>query len=334
MGSSMTAGGRRGQRTVIGAGLAALGRALVALALACATALTALPARAQTFEELVTALAAGDFSAKLEAAEKLGALGDARAVPALKALTEGMLFTRKSDNAALISDGTRYFEAATGKALGELPADSVDKARVNNRVRGVVSESLAKLSLFSDDRATRLAAARDAFNSPTPETALALERALKTEKDSDVLAAIRFSLVATKVRTGATEERVRAVEALATTANPQVRSLLANLRNDKETPPEVAAAVATALVAIERRLAFVGVVENIFQGISLGSVLLLAAVGLAITFGVMGVINMAHGEMIMLGAYTAYTVQLVCRALLPKEYVGFYLVMSVPIAFL
>jgi urea transport system permease protein len=96
----------------------------------------------------------------------------------------------------------------------------------------------------------------------------------------------------------------------------------------------VAKAAESALTSIERRLALIGVLENVFQGISLGSVLLLAAVGLAITFGVMGVINMAHGEMIMLGAYTAYTVQFVCRALLPRELVGFYLVFSLPIAFL
>ncbi len=297
-------------------------------------AFTALPAHAQSFDDWVKKLASDDFPEKLEAAGKLGDLGDGRAIPALKALSDGTLYLRKSDGAALIADGPRFFEAASGKGLGELPAGDVDKVRVNNRLRGVISASLSKLSLFSDDRATRLAAAKAAFANPTPETAAALERALKSEKDPEVLAAMRFSLAATQVNAGSVADRVKAIESLAGTADPQVRNLLNAVVNARDNPPEVLKAAQDALSYIERRLAMVGVLENVFQGISLGSVLLLAAVGLAITFGVMGVINMAHGEMIMLGAYTAYTVQLVCRALLPPELVGYYLVFSLPIAFL
>ncbi|HJQ56471.1 MAG TPA: urea ABC transporter permease subunit UrtB [Vineibacter sp.] len=312
--------------------LKVLGRtlvALLALSLAFAT-----PANAQSFEEWIRKLASDDFADKLQAAEKLGDLGDGRAVPALKALSDGQMFQRKADGAALIADGARYFDAATGQGLGELPAADVEKVRVNNRLRGVISASLSKLSLFSDDRATRLAAARAAFANPTPETAAALERAQKSEKDAEVLAAIRFSLAAARVNAGDVADRIKAIEQLAGTADPQVRNLLAGVRNNRESPPDVLKAAESALASIERRLAIVGLAENVFQGISLGSVLLLAAVGLAITFGVMGVINMAHGEMIMLGAYTAYTVQLACRALLPKEFVGFYLVISLPVAFL
>ncbi|HEX2891073.1 urea ABC transporter permease subunit UrtB [Vineibacter terrae] len=307
---------------------------LVAAVLLVVLAALALPAQAQTFEDWVRKLAADDFGDKLEAAEKLGDLGDGRAVPALKALSDGALYVRKSDGAALIQDGSRYFDAASGKGLGELPAADVDKVRVNNRLRGVIAASLSKLSLFSTDRATRLAAAKQAFANPTPQTAAALDRALKSEKDPEVLAAIRFSLAAAQVNAGEAVDRVKAIESLAGTADPQVRNLLAAVLDTKDTPPQVRQAAQAALTSIERRLALVGILENVFQGISLGSVLLLAAVGLAITFGVMGVINMAHGEMIMLGAYTAYSVQLVCRALLPADLVGYYLVFSLPIAFL
>lgn len=313
--------------------MARLRAVAVAVGVALAAAALVSPACAQQFDELVKKLASDDFGEKLDAAEKLGVLGDGRAIPALKALSDGNLFQRKADGAALIGDGSRYFEAATGKALGELPASDLDKVRANNRLRGVISASLSKLSLFSDDRATRLAAAREAFKSPTADTADALERALKSEKDADVLAAIRFSLNATKVSAGSPEDRIKAIAVLASTADPQVKNLLTGVANDKDAPEEVRKAAAAALVSIERTLAIVGIAENVFQGFSLGSVLLLAAVGLAITFGVMGVINMAHGEMIMLGAYTAYTVQLICRALLPREFVGFYLVLSVPVAF-
>ncbi|MGE0425725.1 MAG: urea ABC transporter permease subunit UrtB [Reyranellaceae bacterium] len=313
--------------------MARLRAVAVAVGVALVAATLVSPACAQQYEELIKKLASDDFSEKLDAAEKLGTLADGRAIPALKALAEGNLYQRKSDGAALIGDGSRYFEAATGKALGELPADDIDKVRANNRLRGVISATLSKLSLFSDDRAARLAAARDAFKDPTPDTAAALGRALKSEKDADVLAAIRFSLNATRAITGTNEERVKAIAALAGTADPQVKNLLTGIGNDSGAPAEVRKAAKDALVSIERTLAIVGIAENVFQGISLGSVLLLAAVGLAITFGVMGVINMAHGEMIMLGAYTAYTVQIIFRALLPREFVGFYLVVSVPVAF-
>jgi urea transport system permease protein len=313
--------------------MARLRAVAVAVGVALVSATLVSPACAQQFDELMKKLVSDSYDDKVDATEKLGALGDGRAIPALKALSDGNLYVRKADGVALIADGSRYFEAVSGKPLGELKDADVDKVRANNRVRGAVAASLSQLSLFSDDRATRLAAARDAFKNPTPDTAAGLERALKSEKDPDVLVAIRFSLNATKATTGTNEERIKAIAALSGTADPQVKNLLTGIGNDKDAPPEVRKAATDALVSIERTLAAIGIAENVFQGISLGSVLLLAAVGLAITFGVMGVINMAHGEMIMLGAYTAYTVQLVCRALLPKEFVGFYLVLSVPVAF-
>jgi urea transport system permease protein len=297
-------------------------------------ALAGQPVLAQGFEELVRKLASDNFSDKLQAAEKLGDLGDGRAVPALKALADGLLYVRTADQAPVIQNGSRYFDALTGQGLGELPDSEIGKVRVNNRLRGVIGASLSKLSLFSDDRATRLAAAKAAFANPTPETAAALERAQKVEKDPEILAAIRFSLAAARVNAGDVADRLKAIEALAGTADPQVRNLLNTVVNDRNAPAEVVKAAREALASIERQLAIINVIENVFQGISLGSVLLLAAVGLAITFGVMGVINMAHGEMIMLGAYTAYTVQQICRALLPAELVGFYLVLSLPVAFL
>ncbi len=93
-------------------------------------------------------------------------------------------------------------------------------------------------------------------------------------------------------------------------------------------------AAEAALASINNRLRLVGLAANLFQGISLGSVLLLAAIGLAITFGVMGVINMAHGEMIMLGAYAAYVCQQFFRDFLPPGWIDAYLVVAVPVAFL
>src|SRR5439155_25820354 len=133
---------------------------------------------------------------------------------------------------------------------------------------------------------------------------------------------------------GTKEEQFAAVHALAGATDPQVKNLLDELRGKPDVDAELRKAAEDALRAIDHRLMLTGLAANLFQGISLGSVLLLAAIGLAITFGVMGVINMAHGEMIMLGAYVAYVVQQLFRGFLPSGLIDAYLVVAVPVAFL
>ena len=141
-------------------------------------------------------------------------------------------------------------------------------------------------------------------------------------------------LAAARLVSGSKEERLAALGALGTTTDPQVKNLLDEFRSATGTDPELQKAADAALASIGNRLWLVGLAANLFQGISLGSVLLLAAIGLAITFGVMGVINMAHGEMIMLGAYTAYVCQELFRAILPLDWIDGYLLAAVPVAFL
>jgi len=141
------------------------------------------------------------------------------------------------------------------------------------------------------------------------------------------------SLFAVPLFAGSTQERLAAIRALAGTTDPQVKNLLDELRGKPDLGPELTKAVEDALRSIDNRLRLTGLAANLFEGISLGSVLLLAAIGLAITFGVMGVINMAHGEMIMLGAYCAYVCQEAFVAFLPPGWIGAYLVVAVPVAF-
>jgi urea transport system permease protein len=279
--------------------------------------------------ELVGKLAADDFSTKIEAAEALGALGDGKAIPALRALADGRLYAGK-DGKALIGDGSKFADAITGAAV----ADGGDRVRVNNRLRNVVTGALSKLALFSPDRADRLNAARDAFKTGGTEILGLLEQAIAKESDNEVKAAMRYSLLAAKVNSGSNENRIAAIRELGGVADPQVKNLLAGIRNAPGTPQPVINAADAAIQQIDRKLQFVSLAQNLFQGISLGSVLLLAAVGLAITFGVMGVINMAHGEMIMLGAYAAFVVQEVFRAYLPPGLIGWYPIAALPVAFL
>ena len=267
----------------------------------------------------------------------LGELGDARAVLVLQALSDDRLRSA-ADGRVLIASGsgagTRFRDAVTGEAVSGAAADNTNRIIVNNRLRGQIEVALAALTLFSPDRDTRLSAARDALKHPSAETVGGLQKALATEIDPEIRAAMEESLLGGQLLTGTRDEQLAAIRGLAGATDPQIKNLLDEFRNRPGADPEVRKAVDSALAAIGRRLQLVGFAANLFQGISLGSVLLLAAIGLAITFGVMGVINMAHGEMIMLGAYSAFVCQEFFRAFLPAQWFDAYLVVAIPVGFL
>jgi urea transport system permease protein len=295
------------------------------------------PARADQFATLVGDLAGDGFAAKQAAIAALGRLGDARAVPVLKALADDRLRSG-ADNRVIIVTPTgganKYLEAVSGEEASGIDPGSLGRIIVNNKLRGEIEASLGSLTLFSSDRDTRLNAAFDALKHPSGDRAAPLEKALASEQDDEVRAAMQRGLAAVHLLAGTPDQQRDAVHQLAGATDPQVKNLLDEFRNDSRTDPALRKAADEALAAIGQRLQLVGVAANLFQGISLGSVLLLAAIGLAITFGVMGVINMAHGEMIMVGAYAAYVVQLLFVAYLPARWFGAYLVVAVPVAFL
>ncbi len=294
-------------------------------------------AKADDFAALVGGLASESFADKQKAVIALGALGDPRAVPILQALTDGRLL-RGADGRVVISvttgARTTVRDAVSADDIAGVTPDTFDRIIVNNRLRGAIEGALGALTLFSTNPAARLAAAQDALRHPSAAEAALLEKAIEAEKDPEIRMAMQQSLAAARLVSGSREERLAAVRALSTTTNPQIRSLLDEFRAAPDTDPELQKAADAALSSIGDRLRLVGIAANLFQGISLGSVLLLAAIGLAITFGVMGVINMAHGEMIMLGAYTAYVCQQLFRAFLPPLWIDAYLPVAVPVAFL
>jgi urea transport system permease protein len=304
---------------------------LAGLVLLVAT--TALPARADDFSTLLSALAADGFADKEQAVIGLGKLGDGRAVPVLTALNEGRLL-KAPDGRVVVVDATKLTDPVTGAEMSGVSADALDRIRVNNRLRGAIEGALGVLTLFSSDPAARLAAAQDALRHPSADQATLLEKAVAAEQDPAIKAAIEQSLATARLVSGSKAEKLAAARALGATTDPQIKNLLDQFRGAPDTDPELRQAADAALASIENRLWLVGLAANLFQGISLGSVLLLAAIGLAITFGVMGVINMAHGEMIMLGAYAAYLCQQIFRAVLPPAWIGAYLVVAVPVAFL
>jgi len=295
------------------------------------------PAGADDFAALVGGLAGDSFADREKAVTALGTLGDPRAVSVLQALTDGRLL-KSADGRVVksVTDAgtTKLHDAITGEDIAGIEPDSLNRIIVNNRLRGAIEGTLAALTLFSTDHAARLAAAQDALRHPSAGEAVLIERAIATEQDTEIRTAMQLSLSAARLVSGSKEERLAAIRALGTTTDPQVRNLLDEFRAAPDTDPELHKAADAALASIGNRLQLVGVAANLFQGISLGSVLLLAAIGLAITFGVMGVINMAHGEMIMLGAYTAYVCQQLFRAFLPSGCIDAYLPVAVPAAFL
>jgi urea transport system permease protein len=299
--------------------------------------LAALPARAEDLAGAVAGLGGDGFAAKEKAVAALGKLGDPRAVPILHALRDDRL-RRASDGRVVmlapVGGTTRPVDAASGEELSGVGPDSLERIIVNNRLRGLIEASLGTLTLFSPDRDARLAAAQDVMKHPSADAALLLDRAIAAEADPEIRAAMQRGLSAVRLFAGSKEERLAAVRALAGATDPQVKNLLDELRGKPDLDPELRKAAEDALISIETRLRLTGLAANLFQGISLGSVLLLAAIGLAITFGVMGVINMAHGEMIMIGAYVAFVVQEMFRDFLPRLWIDAYLVVAVPVAFL
>ncbi|MBE9603348.1 urea ABC transporter permease subunit UrtB [Acetobacteraceae bacterium H6797] len=278
--------------------------------------LLALPAKAQeSYEALIPGLANG-FGAQAETAEKLGALGDARAIPLLQALGEGRLF-KTADGGLVVQEA------------GKAPPAGAEALRVNNRVRVAIRGALGRLQLVSPDPAERLAAADAVSRSRSAENIPALEAAFSKESDARVRARLGFALAASQLMAPDAAIKRRGIAYLGETSSQEARALLLEARNaDASLAGEIDGAVAS----IEQRLAIRRLAETVFQGVSLGSVLLLAALGLAVTFGVMGVINMAHGEFVMLGAYATVMVQEFCRGI--PWLAPWSLPIAVPVAFL
>jgi urea transport system permease protein len=294
------------------------------------------PAAAADLAADLALLNSGDYGQVVKGIQDLGASAQARAVPILKALASDQLMATAS-NRVVIAVGTEdnptYTDALTGAPVTLADSDQPNQIVVNDQQRSLIQAALGSLTLASPNPADRLAAARDAFAQPAASAVPALKQALATEQDRKVKAALTQALAAAELLGTDKAARLQAVDTLAASSDPEVRQLL-GAAADTDTDPSVQAAAKAAIAKIDRVTKLIGIGVSLFEGLSLGSILLLAAIGLAITFGAMGVINMAHGEMIMLGAYTTYVVQQVFIACLPPAWLDFYLVAALPAAFL
>ncbi|MFB3803190.1 urea ABC transporter permease subunit UrtB [Pseudomonas sp. K1(2024)] len=216
---------------------------------------------------------------------------------------------------------------------GRIAADDTRKVRLNNRLRGLIDNALASHQLSAGDSRVRLGAAQQLQKSAQPAQMATLDRAFAQESDPAVHAALGLALA--NLQLGASEPQVRlaAVRLLGETGDPLARTRLeALLQPGAESDPGVRTAAETSLAQVQRKLLIGELLGQAFSGLSLGSILLLAALGLAITFGLLGVINMAHGEMLMLGAYSTYMVQVLVQRYAPGA-LEFYPLIALPVAF-
>ncbi|TVR80945.1 MAG: urea ABC transporter permease subunit UrtB [Rhodospirillales bacterium] len=293
---------------------------------------------------MVDDLVAGSFGDKMTAVRDLADSGDDRAIPVLEAFLNGALYTRATDGRVVIGErrgrGLLLRDALTLEELEVVPTTAVNRVAINNRLRGMVRTALGSLTLMSPNTERRRQAAHAVFRARSADAEPLLQEALAIETEPSVRRRMERALAAIHLVHGTeTEQRVAALEVLGRVSDREVRTLVASVLiqdsdgNPVEADDAVRAAAADALASIDGRLALWGFAVNVFQGVSLGSVLLLAAFGLAITFGVMGVINMAHGEMVMLGAYTTFLVQQAFRMWAPDAF-DYSLAVALPAAFL
>jgi urea transport system permease protein len=308
-------------------------RILLTLALAAA-ALCARPAVALE-AALVERLAFGESDEKVEAVNALAATGDSRAAEILAALGEGEVQT--AGKRVLIVRGDAAIDAVTGAKVEPLPADREDVV-VNNRLRGAIAAAIAALKLVSPDRAVRLAAVKELAGGADESALPLVQKALAREADPDIKSMLEMVAATLALKGGDRDSRIAAIRKLGESGNASTKTLLLSVLEKRgdgvfaEPDEDIRFEAQKSLRAVEDRLGWGERVGLLFAGVSLGSILLLAALGLAITYGLMGVINMAHGELIMIGAYTTYVVQALFRTSAPGAF-DWYLVVAVPASF-
>ena len=294
---------------------------------------------ANDFEQALKDLGNKSRSKIKKAIKNLGNQGNAAALPALEALKNNRL--RVSEDGALIilAESGEEGQDALTKQQVDLKSLSLRKPRINNSVRRVLSATIGKLQLQSSDPVIRLAAAKQLLKKSSSGLVELVEKALVAEKDNEIREVFNLVLAKEGLNSDDRQKRLESLKTIREFGNNDFKSILQGLlqKNDKdeflESDPEIRKGAEKALSSIEGRQFFINQIANLFYGMSLGSILLLAALGLAITFGLMGVINMAHGEMLMIGAYSTFVIQNLFKEYLPGLF-DWYLIAAIPTAFL
>ena len=294
------------------------------------------------FLATISELREADFPDKEAIVERLTQSAHLSTRVVLTAFLEDRLYFRNDDQKVVVVKSVEnepanldLIDPVSLKDAGAIPADQVTKIGTNNRLRRVLKTTIARFGLGNPSAAVRLEAVQDMLRSPDEGNVSLLRERAETETDPKVKKAIAAGLALADLETSTDPQtRLNAVATLAGSLNPDVRNKLASLVEKSadgsfvEADEKVRLAAGAAMTTIDDWRAFYAAIETLFFGLSLGSVLVLVAIGLAITFGVMGVINMAHGELMMLGAYTTYVVQ----TSMPGR-TGLSILLAIPAAF-
>ncbi|MDZ7592039.1 MAG: urea ABC transporter permease subunit UrtB [Rubrivivax sp.] len=273
-------------------------------------------------------MAAGDSDERIAAINAAVAQAD----PALAAFVQALLDdeVKVADGRAFIVRGEQVLDAATGSAT-LLPEGAEDVSN-NNRMRRELGAAVAAMQLLSPDREQRARGIAE-LRSQADESKLPLiDKAAAVETDEGLKEQLELLRAAVGISSQDKSLRLAAATLLGGSRLPATRALLLE-RQAEESDAEVKAAIKASLAQVERRLQWGEWLGVFFTGASLGSILMLVALGLAITYGLMGVINMAHGELMMIGAYATYVVQNLFRQYLPGAFDA-YILAAIPISFL
>jgi len=280
------------------------------------------------------------YSDKAAIAERLSQTGHPSVRAVLTALLQDRLYYRNSDQKVFIgkaaeADPIDLIDPLSLKDAGSAPASDLTQIGTNNGLRRTLRMTVAHFALSSPDAPVRLDAVREMVKSLDDQTVTLLRERMPLETNSSVKKEIATGLALAALDDSGSSARLQAIATLRGSVSQDVRNrieaLLAKNPDGSyvETDPSVRQAAASAVGTIDGWRTFYSGIETLFFGLSLGSVLVLIAIGLAITFGVMGVINMAHGELMMLGAYTTYVVQTVMPG-----HIGISILVAIPAAFI
>lgn len=258
----------------------------------------------------------------------------------LQFMMAGELYYLKTDKTvvrALKTEASLYAltDVLNAETLNPVKKSKLSKVKTNNRLRSSIRSFIAKIDLTDKNKNVRIEAVKQLLDNSSKAGLLAVQALITQELDEDVRELMNITLLLNQLKTGDHTQIMAAITQLENTLEPSVKNTMVKMlaalpaKNKTDEQKELALSLSKVISNIEDKRSFFEIIENIFFGLSLGSVLLLAAIGLAITFGVMGVINMAHGEMMMLGAYTTYVIQLAFPHL-----IEYSLLMAIPAAFL
>ncbi len=297
-------------------------------------------ARASDLAEMLPELLTNSNKQKAAVIEKMSELDDDRVLPVLKAMLNARLYATEKDGTFVYiqepkNDEYDISSVLTGEDLGMMHDRDLDKIRINNKLRRVLRANIAKLELTSKDEDLRFKSAKNLAKTPDDELRSEIVNAIKQEQVRRVKEAMQLALAMIDIDGNDEDKRTIALQVIGESIAPEAVNVLRRLsaKNDEgefeDANTELAERAEKLMEQAQGQLKFYKVIQDFIFGLSLGSILLLAAIGLAITFGVMGVINMAHGEMIMLGAYTTFAIQQIF-----PELIQYSLFIAIPAAFL